>query len=139
MENRKAHSLQEFAWKYSLLKRYLCNFSHLLHRLVIEPSAWSMKISLPNYIHLGNYTRRNAPAVERTVPHLSNVNCNETSKSNYKKLALFHKIRELARRLLILEIHLYWKYMYRSLLGGRPIKFQGGRIRVSCISMKNIP
>ena len=87
----------------------------------------SMKIRLPNYIHLGNYTRRNAPAVERTVPHLSNVNCNETSKSNYKKLALLHKIGELARRLLILEIHLYWNYMYRNLLGGeRPIKFQGG-------------
>ena len=99
-----------------------------------------MKIRLPNYIHLGNYTRRNAPAVERTVPHLSNVNCNETSKSNYKKLALLHKIGELARRLLILEIHLYWNYMYRNLLGGEAHKISGGgRIRVSCISMKNIP
>ena len=99
-----------------------------------------MKISLPNYIHLGNYTRRNAPAVERTVPHLSNVNCNETSKSNYKKLALLHKMGELARRLLILEIYLRWKYMYRSLWGGEAHKISGGgRIRVSCISMKNIP
>ena len=80
----------------------------------------SMKIRLPNYIHLGNYTRRNAPAVERTVPHLSNVNCNEISKSNYKKLSLLHKIGELARRLLLLEIHV------SQLVGGRPIKFQGG-------------
>ena len=79
-----------------------------------------MRISLPNYIHLGNYTRRNAPAVERTVPHLSNVNCNETDKSNYIKLALLHKIGELARRVLLLEINLYWKYMYRSLWGGGP-------------------
>ena len=82
-----------------------------MHGLYIH--SVSMKIRLPNYIHLGNYTRRNAPAVERTVPHLSNVNCNETSKSNYK-------IGELARRLIILEIHLYWKYMYRSLWGGGP-------------------
>ena len=96
-----------------------------MHGLYIR--SVSMKTSLPNYIHLGNYTRRNAPAVERAVPPLSNVNCNETSKSNYKKLALLHKIGELARRLLILEIHLYWNYMYRNLLGGgRPIKFQGG-------------
>ena len=68
-----------------------------------------MKISLPNYIHLGNYTRGNAPAVERTVPHLLNVNCNETSDSNYliENLALLHKIGELARMLLILEIYFY--------------------------------
>ena len=81
----------------------------------------SMKIRLPNYIHLGNYTRRNAPAVERTVPHPSNVNCNEISKSNYKKFSLLHKIGELARRLLLLQIH-----VSQLVGGGRPIKFQGG-------------
>ena len=83
-----------------------------------------MKIRLPNYIHLGNYTRRNAPAVERTVPHLSNVNCNETSKSNYKKLALLHKIGELARRLLILEIYLHVSQLVGG--GGEAHKISGG-------------
>ena len=90
-------------------------------------------ISLPNYIHLRNYTRRNAPAVERTVPHLSNVNCKETSKSNYKKLALLHKIGELARRLLLLEIYLYLKYIYRSLWGGGPLNFSGEDLEHSLI------
>ena len=61
--------LDGFRSFHVLVTTHLYNFCHLLHWLA--------------NIHLGNYTRRNAPAVERTVPHLLNVNCNETSKSNY--------------------------------------------------------